>query len=82
MNGSRNWIDREIDISDFADRLTSSVYELIAAAEKAEYEGREWTFYEMCDNIEIEAKMLVEDGIIAEEEWERLCCKYYPVIPD
>lgn len=82
MSEKKRWIDESIDISDFAERLTSSVYELIALAEEAEQKGEEMTFYEMCDNIEIEAKMLVEDGILSDEEWDRLCQKYYPVVWD
>lgn len=82
MSEKKRWINEGIDISDFADRLTSSVYELIAEAEEAERKGEYFTFYEMCDNIEIEAKMLVEDGILSDEEWDRLCRKYYPVVKD
>ena len=49
-------------------------------AEEAEQKQEEFTFYEACDNVEIQAKILVEEGIITEEEWNRLCEKYYPVV--
>ncbi len=80
MDKAKRWIDESIDISDFEDRLSSDVREMMEWAAEAEQKQEEFTFYEACDNVEIHGKILVEEGIITEEEWNRLCEKYYPVV--
>lgn len=78
MKQQFHWIDNDIDISSFYDRLTSVVKTLIAEAEQADIDQQDIAFYEICDNIEIQAKLLVPD-VISYKEWDMLCEKYYPV---
>lgn len=73
------WIRRDIDISSFYDKLSKIVKTLIAEAKEAEKNRQDFAFYEICDNIEIQAKLLVPD-VISHKEWELLCEKYYPVV--
>ena len=77
MKKENNWIDKEIDISTFYDKLSDSVKELIVEAEEAEKNDMDMAFYEICDNIEIQSKLLVPD-VISFKEWDLLCSKYYP----
>ena len=77
MKKENNWIDKEIDISTFYDKLSDSVKELIVEAEEAEKNDMYMAFYEICDNIEIQSKLLVPD-VISFKEWDLLCSKYYP----
>lgn len=80
MDTPKRWIDTSIDISDFSDRLGSVVHEMMEWAEEAERNREEFTFYEACDNVEVQSKILYTEGIITKEEWERLCMKYYPLV--
>ena len=77
MKKENNWIDKEIDISTFYDKLSDSVKELIIEAEEAEKNDMDMAFYEICDSIEIQSKLLVPD-VISFKEWDLLCSKYYP----
>lgn len=72
------WIDNDIDISSFYDRLGKDLRELIALAEQADRDGAEGSFIELCDGIEVYGKLHVP-AVISVEEWELLCRKYYPV---
>ena len=73
------WIDRNIDISSFYDRLSGDLKELIAEAEKAEEENNEGKYISLCDDIEILGKLHVESGRISEKEWwNMLVSRYYP----
>lgn len=49
MKKENNWIDKEIDISTFYDKLSDSVKELIVEAEEAEKNDMDMAFYEICD---------------------------------
>ena len=71
------WIDNDIDISPFYDRLDKDLRELIALAEQADRDGAEGAFTEICDGIEVYGKLHIPDAISV-EEWEQLCRKYYP----
>lgn len=76
----KRWINESVDISDFADKLPRSVFELFEEAEEAERKGEEFAYYEICDNIDIAGKLLATEGVITDEEWDRLCEKYSPYI--
>lgn len=80
MSESRKWINRDIDISSFADNLPRSVFELFEEAEEAERKGEEFAYYEICDNIDIAGKLLATEGVITDAEWDKMCQKYSPYI--
>ena len=73
MKKENNWIDKEIDISTFYDKLSDSVNTPAPSTGTAQ----DMAFYEICDNIEIQSKLLVPD-VISFKEWDLLCSKYYP----
>jgi hypothetical protein len=78
----RGWINYDIDISDFSDKLGKFIFEIIKEAEEAESKGEVFTFYNVCEDIEMQSKLLLEDGVITDEQWERLCTRYYPDVPE
>ena len=51
------WVNNDIDISPFYDRLGSALKELITLAEQADRDGEEGAFMEICDGIEILGKL-------------------------
>lgn len=77
---NRKWINKNVDISSFANRLPRSVFELFEEAEEAEQKGEEFAYYEICDNIDIAGKLLATEGVISDEEWDKMCQKYSPYI--
>lgn len=77
MADTFQWIANDIDISSFYDRLGRGVKELIAEAEQADRDDCNPAYCEICDSIEVQAKLLVPD-VISRKEWDLLCEKYYP----
>ncbi|MCD7741488.1 MAG: hypothetical protein LUI06_04725 [Ruminococcus sp.] len=77
MSEEFRWIDNSIDISSFYDRLSPIVKGLIKEAEKADRANMDVVYEDTCDDIEIQAKLLVPD-VISFKEWHMICDKYYP----
>ena len=78
MDGRFQFLDNNIDISDFYGKLAPELKELIAEAEKLDREGNEGELLGICEGIECIAKLYVPDRL-SYEEWDRLCAKYYPI---
>jgi hypothetical protein len=70
------FLDNDIDISDFYDKLAPELKELIAEAEMLDRQGNEGELLGICEAIECISKLYVPDEL-SEEEWDRLCDKYY-----
>lgn len=77
MDKKFQFLNNDIDISDFYNKLAPELKELIAEAEKFDEEGKEGALLGICEGIEDIAKLYVPE-ILSKEEWDRLCTKYYP----
>lgn len=77
MNGKEQfrWIENNIDISEFYDRLPRLIKNIIAQAEQDDRDNMEMAYFNDCEAIECQSKMLTPD-IISDQEWEMLCTKY------
>lgn len=76
MNNKKfRWIDDNIDISAFYDKLPKMIKQTISEAEQYDRDNCEPEYYNMCDDIEIKTKMLIPD-VISHKEWELICAKY------
>lgn len=71
------FLNNEIDISDFYERLPTILKDLIAEAEQLDREGNDAKLDGICEAIEVYGKLLLPD-VLSVEQWERLCDKYYP----
>ena len=69
------WIDENIDISDFADKLPGHIKDMIRDAEKADKEDNFPVYAQVCDDLEICAKLLVPD-VLTMKQWHDFCDKY------
>lgn len=76
MSEEFRYLDNDIDISDFYDKLPKHLKALIAEAEQLDREGKEGELLAICEGIEVQGKLCVPD-CITKEQWERLCDKYY-----
>ena len=70
------YLNNDIDISDFYDKLPTILKNLIAEAEQLDREDNEGKLYGICEGIECIGKLYVPD-VLTEEEWHRLCDKYW-----
>ena len=76
MSEEFRYLNNDIDISDFYDKLPRGLKALIAEAEQLDRDDNEGALLAVCEGIEIQGKLCVPDGI-TKEQWERLCDKYY-----
>lgn len=79
MKKQFRWINEDIDISGFYHKLDDFIKELIKDAEEADKNDNYPVYYEMCDNIDVQAKLYVPD-VLSEKEWNMLCYRYTPYI--
>ena len=77
MSQRFQFLDNDIDIKDFYDKLPSSLKRLIAEAEQLDSDGNDGELLGICEAIEVYGKLCVPD-LLSHEEWDRLCEKYYP----
>ena len=69
------WIDNDIDISTFYEKLPSHIKQMIAEAEEADRNNQDAIYDTICDDLEIHTKLLIPD-VISSKEWDIICCKY------
>ena len=74
-NEKFRWIANEINISDFYDRLPRHIKATIALAEQYDRDENDAAYLNMCDDIEVKAKLLIP-SVISDYEWLKICNKY------
>lgn len=79
MEKQFQWINNDIDISGFYDKLQPAVHDMIKKAEIADKTDDEGLFLCMSEGIECWTKLLVPD-VISMDEWDMICLKY--MFPD
>ncbi len=75
MKEEFRWIDNEIDISDFYDKLDRHAKALIKKAEQADRDSDIFDYYDAIDSLEIVTKLHIPDAI-SEHQWHLICEKY------
>lgn len=74
-NQEFRWIAENIDISALTEKLPWYIKDMIHDAEHADRENNFPVYAQVCDDLEIYAKLLVPD-ILTMAEWHMLCEKY------
>lgn len=70
------WTDNSIKIDDFYDSLPGIIKSIVDDLERADAEA-DWSYTNLCDSLENKAKLYVPEGRITQEQFERLCMRYY-----